>query len=148
VAGLCLFSLGFGASLSAQGSGQTTIKLSRLYGIVMHEKKTGQNRVAKSVKYADFPVNDVAVSVFSRTSSECCQGDSPVAELRTKKNGRFEFAKVSSGNYRVVAVVDGKTFKTPIEYARSKDQPGDCNQLLFTMDKNGNLILKAMITVD
>jgi hypothetical protein len=114
----------------------------------MQEKQSGDNRVAKSVKYDDFPVNDAAVSLFSRTSSECCGGDTPVAELRTKKNGRFEFAKASSGNYWVVAVVDGKTYKTPIEYVRSKDQTGDCNQLLVTIDKSGNLIVKAIITVD
>jgi hypothetical protein len=147
-AAICLLSLGLGASMSAEGSGQTTTKLSRLCGFVIQERKTGRHRVAEAIEYADFPVNDVTVSLFPRTSPDCCEGATPVAQVRTKKSGKFEFVKVSLGHYWVVAVVDGKTFKAPVEYIRSKDQIGDCNQFLFTIDKGGNLILKAIVAVN
>jgi len=72
---------------------------------------------------------------------------SPIAETLTRKNGKFTFKKIPAGNYWIVAVINKGEYKMQIEYKPAKEYQSDCEEYLYTLDRNGSFVLKSFVTV-
>jgi len=145
VMGVCLL---FGCvKLSAEEPKWIT-KVDCLCGHLMQEKELPNKHHARSVEFADFPVGKATVLLYKRDSSDsCCEESKQVAKLTTKKNGKFEFKRLSSGGYWVVAIIDAHTYKMAIEISPSVKDISDCSKYLYTVGRAGNFGMKVIVTV-
>jgi hypothetical protein len=142
---LCTF---FGVlSLRAQEPPRPS-KIDRLCGFVQQEKQFPDKHHPNSSQYADTAVEKVSVKLYPRGGTEaCCSQMSPIAETLTRKSGKFAFKKIPAGNYWLVALIENREYKMQIEYKPAKENQSDCEEHLYTLDKNGNFVLLAIITV-
>jgi hypothetical protein len=125
--------------LSLSGFAQTPqsiTKVDRVCGYLVSEAQTGRDSLPKE-----------NVSLYRRESMvDCCNVQDRLAEVHTKRDGRFEFKHISAGAYWIVAVVENREYRMAIEFAPSKDAQ-ECSWNLYTIESNGNFVLKTYVTV-
>jgi hypothetical protein len=124
------------------------VKVDRICGYLQQEKQYPDKRNSNSTQYGYASVGQAPVRLYPREGTEaCCSQMSPAAEVLTRKNGKFNFRQLPAGNYWLVALIENREYKMQIEYKPTKENQSDCKELLYTLDKNGNFVLLAIITV-
>jgi hypothetical protein len=87
------------------------------------------------------------ISLYRRESAiDCCNVQDRLVELRTKIDERFEFKHLSAGAYWILAVVENREYRMAIDFAPGKDAQ-ECSWNLYTIESNGNFVLKTYVTV-
>ena len=115
---------------------QSITKVDRLCGYLVSETQTGRDSVPKE-----------KISVYRRESTiDCCNVQDRLAEVHTKRDGKFEFKHISAGAYWIVAFVENREYRMAIDFAPSKDAQ-ECSWNLYTIESNGNFVLKTYVTV-
>jgi hypothetical protein len=114
---------------------QSITKVDRLCGYLVSETQTGRDSVPKGkiILYRREPTID------------CCNVPDRLAEVRTKRDGKFDFKHIPAGAYWVVAVVEDREYRMAIDFAPTKDAQ-DCSWTLYTIEKDGKFILKTYLT--
>ena len=113
---------------------QSITKVDRLCGYLVSETQAGRYSISreKMILYRREPAID------------CCKAQNQVQEVQTRKDGRFEFRHVPAGVYWIVAVVNNREFKMPIDFAPTKDSQ-DCSWNLYTIEGNGTFVLMTYV---
>jgi|SRR5580704_5070616 hypothetical protein len=115
---------------------QSITKVDRLCGYLVSETQKGRDSIAKE-----------KVALYRRESTiDCCKVEDRLSEVQTKRDGRFEIKHISAGAYWIVAVVENREYRMAIEFAPSKDAQ-ECSWNLYTIEGNGNFVLKTYVTV-
>jgi hypothetical protein len=117
----------------------------RLCGRLVHVKYLGTDR-EKLIS-----ITDATVRLCKRIGeTDCCAGETPLAETVSKRGGNFEFKDVPAGKYCVTAVLAGREHTLPIECTRAarNSEPTSCSTLLYRIDEKGRFTLGMIIQVD
>jgi len=115
---------------------QSITKVDRLCGYLVRETQTGRDSVPKE-----------KISVYrTESTTDCCNLQDRLAEVYTKRDGRFEFKHISAGAYWIVAFVANREYRMAIDFAPSKDAQ-ECSWNLYTIESDGNFVLKTYVTV-
>ncbi len=76
----------------------------------------------------------------------CCINLKAVAKITTGDDGQFEFKELKSGNYWLVAHLDGQDYKMAIRY-QAKENPSDrCSDLTYEIEDAGLFELGRIIS--
>jgi hypothetical protein len=114
---------------------RSSTKVERPCGYLVIETQAGRDSLSKET-----------VSLRRRESAiDCCDVQDRLVEVRTKRDGGFEFRHTSAGAYWIVAVVENRD-RMAIDFAASKDAQ-ECSWNLYTIESNGNYVLKTYVTV-
>ena len=132
------------------GQNRTLVqKVDRTCGYLLQEKVVSSRKPITAPEFSDPPLAKTIVAVYSRgEDSDCCLQVKKIAETTTSRNGRFGFKKVPTGNYWIVWAIEGHEFQVPIEFKPTIKNPSDRNGFLYTVDRSGNIAMKAIVTVD
>ncbi len=115
---------------------QAITKVDRLCGYLVSETQTGRDSLPKE-----------KIILYRREStSDCCNVQDRLAEVQTKRDGKFEFRHIPTGAYWIVAVVESREYRMAIDFAPTKDAQ-DCNWNLYTIERDGKFVLKTYVTV-
>lgn len=115
---------------------QSTTKVDRLCGYLVTETQAGRDSVPKE-----------KIILYRRESAvDCCNPQNRLAELQTKRDGKFEFKHIPAGAYWIVAVVESREYRMAIDFAPTKDAQ-ECSWNLYTIERNGNFVLKTYLDV-
>jgi len=115
---------------------QWSTKVDRPCGYLVTETQAGRDSLSKET-----------ISLYRRESAiDCCNVQDRLVEVRTKRDGRFEFKHISSGAYWIVAVVENREYRMAIDFTPGKDAQ-ECSWNLYTIESNGNFVLKTYVTV-
>ena len=115
---------------------QSITKVNRLCGYLVSETQTGRDSVPKE-----------KIILYRREStSDCCNVQDRLAEVQTKRDGKFEFRHIPAGGYWIVAVVENREYRMAIDFAPTKDAQ-TCNWNLYTIERDGKFVLKTYVTV-
>jgi hypothetical protein len=115
---------------------QSITKVDRLCGYLVSETQKSRDSIAKET-----------IALYRRESTiECCRVQDRIFEVQTKRDGRFEIKHISAGAYGVVAIGETREYRMAIEFAPSKDAQ-ECSSNLYTIESNGNFVLKTYVTV-
>ena len=110
-------------------------KVDRLCGYLVNEKQSRRESIPSA-----------KMALYGRPQNiDCCTVVDEIALLPTKKDGGFEFKRISEGAYWIVAVVEGREYKMAIDSVPSQEAQG-CSWNLYTIDRNGNFILMTYLT--
>jgi hypothetical protein len=115
---------------------QSLTKVNRLCGYLVSETQTGRDSVPKE-----------KIILYRRESSiDCCNVQNRLAEVQTKRDGKFEFKHIPAGAYWIVAVVEKREHRMAIDFAPIKDAQ-DCTWNLYTIERDGQFVLKTYVAV-
>jgi len=115
---------------------QSITKVDRLCGYLVTETQTGRDSVSKE-----------KIALYRRESAiYCCNVHDRLAEVQSKRDGKFEFKHIAAGAYWIVAVVDNREYKMAIDFAPAKDAQ-ECAWNLYTIERDGTFVLKTYVTV-
>ena len=113
---------------------QSITKVDRLCGYLVSETQTGRDSIPKE-----------KIILYRRESTiDCCNVQDRLAEVQTKRDGKFEFKHVRAGAYWIVAVVENRQYTMAIDFAPSKDAQ-DCTWNLYTIERDGKFVLKTYL---
>jgi len=114
---------------------QSITKVDRLCGYLVSETQTGRDSIPKE-----------KIILYRRESrSDCCNVQDRLVEVQTKRDGKFEFRHIPPGAYWIVAVVESREYRMAIDFVPTKDAQ-DCNWNLYTIERDGKVVLKAYVT--
>jgi hypothetical protein len=94
------------------------------------------------------PIKNSILRLYLRNEeTECCEGQQPVAETVSGREGSFQFKKAAPGAYWIVARVEGKDYKLAITYTPDNKSDTKCSDILYAL-KKGQLQIERLVTVD
>ena len=114
---------------------ESSTKVDRLCGYLVTETQAGRDSIAQ----------EKIVLYRRKATIDCCVVQDRVAEVQTKKDGKFEFKHIPAGAYWLVAFAEEKEHRIAIDFAPTKDAQ-DCTWNLYTIDKDGQFVLKTYLT--
>ena len=113
---------------------QSITKVDRLCGYLVSETQSGRDSVSKE-----------KIILYRRESTiDCCNVQNQLAEVQTKRDGKFEFKHVPAGAYWIVAVVENRQYRMAIDFAPHRDAQ-DCTWNLYTIERDGKFVLKTYL---
>ena len=94
------------------------------------------------------PIKNGILRLYLRDEeTACCEGQQPVAETVSGRDGNFHFKKTVPGAYWIVARVEGKDYKLAITYAPDSKSDAKCSDIFYALKKD-RLQLERVIVVD
>ena len=103
-------------------------------GYLVSETQTSRDSVPKE-----------KIILYRRQSTYCCNVQDRLAEVQTKRDGKFEFKHIPAGPYWIIAVVENREYRMAIDFAPNKGAQ-DCTWNLYTIERDGKFVLKTYLT--
>lgn len=94
------------------------------------------------------PIKNGILRLYLRNEeTSCCEGQQPIAETVSGREGGFQFKKAAPHAYWIVAMVESKEYKLAITYAPESKSGANCSDVLYAVKKD-QLQLQRVVVVD
>jgi len=91
------------------------------------------------------PLPNVAIKLYPRDKTPCCETLKPIEEVATGSDGAFTFADAKSGRYWLVPKVGNREFKLALRLVRPDASSTTCRLQEFEIDDSGKIRILRMV---
>jgi hypothetical protein len=147
-AGILQSALLISSPCNAQSKALQPAKLDRLCGKFEKTQAIPEKANPSFIHTKSKNLSASELKLFFRTSDAPCCSAVPVARVKTNHWGNFNFKNVAAGSYWLLATVDSKEVRMPLEFKPDKRSTAVCSEQFFYVDESYNFGIAETITVD